>query len=65
MQTSQRLEVQQPAVVWVVAASRLALAVPAAEQELQQAEQAVVVADGQTPTAVRVGWAPAAIGWVD
>ena len=65
MQTSQQLEVQQPAVVKVVPASGLALAVPAAEQELQQAKQTVVAVTGQTLTAVGVGWAPAALGWVD
>ena len=65
MQTSQQLEVQQPAIVKVVAASGLALAVPAAEQELQQAKQTVVAVARQTLTAVGVGWAPAALGWVD
>jgi hypothetical protein len=65
VQTSQQLEVQQPAVVKVVAASGLALAVPAAEQELQQAKQMVVAVAGQTLTAVGVGWASAALGWVD
>lgn len=70
VQTSQRPEVQQPIVVWVVAASRHASAMLATEQELQQAE--LVVADdvGRVPIAADAGWALAvvplaALGWVD